>query len=84
MENNEQGKSKLIMGLVCLFLLIGVGGGGYWWYLSTKYVSTDDARIGGTIVSVSAKIPGRIIEVLVKEGEQVNQEDLLISFEIDE
>ncbi len=72
MENNEQGsKSKLIIGLTCLFLLIGVGGGGYWWYLSTKYVSTDDARIGGTIVSVSAKIPGRIIEVLVKEGEQV-------------
>lgn len=64
-------KSKLIIGLVIIFLLIGIGGGGYWWYLSTKYVSTDDARINGTIVSVSAKSPGRIIEVLVKEREQV-------------
>lgn len=64
-------KSTFIIGLLVVFLLIGIGGGGYWWYLSTKYVSTDDARVSGTIVSVSAKIPGRITEVLVKEGEQV-------------
>lgn len=70
-QDPSSGKSKLIVRLLIVFLLIGIAGGGWWWYLSTKYVSTDDARIGGTIVSVSAKIPGRIIEVLVKEGEQV-------------
>lgn len=70
-KDNNSSKSKLIIGLLMIFLLIGVGGGSWWWYLTTKYVSTDDARISGTIVSVSAKIPGRIIEVLVKEGEQV-------------
>jgi len=67
----KSNKSKLIIGLAIVFLLIGIGGGGYWWYLTTKYVSTDDARISGTIVSVSAKMPGRITEVLVKEGDQV-------------
>lgn len=73
MQGNEKNnkRQKLIMVLLFFFLAIGAAGGGYWWYLSTKYVSTDDARISGTIVSVSAKIPGRIIEVLVKEGEQV-------------
>ncbi|WP_378954081.1 HlyD family secretion protein [Pelosinus sp. sgz500959] len=70
-QDQNGGKSKIIVGLLIFFLLIGIAGGGWWWYQSTKYVSTDDARIGGTIVSVSAKIPGRIIEVLVKEGEQV-------------
>ena len=70
-KDNNGSQSKLIIGLLIVFLLIGVGGGGFWWYMTTKYVSTDDARISGTIVSVSAKIPGRIIEVLVKEGEQV-------------
>lgn len=70
-KDNGGSKSKLIIGLLMIFLLIGIGGGGWWWYLTTKYVSTDDARISGTIVSVSAKIPGRIIEVLAKEGEQV-------------
>lgn len=75
MENvvkEESGKkSKVVLGALIIFLLVGIAGGGYWWFLSTKYVSTDDARISGNIVSVSAKIPGRIIEVLVKEGEQV-------------
>lgn len=72
-ENDGNKRRKLIMVLLIVFLLVGAAGGGYWWYLSTKYVSTDDARISGTIVSVSAKIPGRIIEVLVKEGEQVKR-----------
>lgn len=69
----EEGKKnpKIIMLLLFFFLFVGILGGGYWYYLSTKYVSTDDARIGGTIVSVGAKIPGRITEVFVKEGEQV-------------
>ena len=70
-EKDNNKKQKFIMGLLFFFLVVGILGGGYWYYLSTKYVSTDDARISGTIVSVSAKIPGRITEVLVKEGEQV-------------
>lgn len=70
-QEQNGGKSKVIVSLLMIFLLIGIVGGGWWWYLSTKYVSTDDARIGGTIVSISAKIPGRVTEVLVKEGEQV-------------
>lgn len=74
MEDNAKSngkKPKVVIGVLFFFLLIGIAGGSWWWYLSTKYVSTDDARISGTIVSASAKIPGRITEVLVKEGEQV-------------
>jgi len=70
-DNSKGGKSKFIVGLLIIFLLIGVSGGGYWWYLTTKYVSTDDARISGTIVTVSSKNSGKITEVLVKEGDQV-------------
>jgi membrane fusion protein (multidrug efflux system) len=57
--------------MAILFIVGAIGGGGWWWYKSSQYISTDDARIDGTIVSVSGKIPGRIIEVLVKEGDQV-------------
>ncbi len=70
-EQKGQGKQKLILGLLVALLAIGGAGGGWWWYMNTKYVSTDDARIAGTIVSVSAKIPGKVTEVLVKEGDQV-------------
>ena len=70
-------KEKTIMGVAAAFLVIGMAGGGWWWYLSALLVNTDDARITGTIVSVSPKIPGRISEVLVKEGEQVKAGQLI-------
>lgn len=69
-NQNPQGK-KVVVGLLAAFAIAGAIGAGFWWYHFSKYVSTDDARIGGTIVTVSAKIPGRIAEVLVKEGDRV-------------
>lgn len=69
--NKANGKQKMILLLFILLSVVGAAGGGWWWYMNTKYVSTDDARIAGTIVSVSAKIPGKVTDVLVKEGDQV-------------
>lgn len=72
MEQNQKPRGKkVIISLLAAFFVAGAIGGGVWWYYFSKFVSTDDARIGGTIVTVSAKIPGRIAEVLVKEGDQV-------------
>jgi len=76
-EQSNERKRPLIIGIAILFLLGGIGGGGWWWYQSSKYVSTDDSRIDGTIVSVSAKIPGKITEVLVKEGDQIRRGQMI-------
>jgi len=70
-ENKETKNKALIIGIAILFIVGAMGGGGWWWYKSSKYINTDDARIDGTIVSVSGKIPGRVIAVLAKEGDQV-------------
>lgn len=70
-ESNREKRKPLIIGAAILFLLGGIGGGSWWWYQASRYVSTDDSRIDGTIVSVSAKIPGKITEVLVKEGDKI-------------
>lgn len=56
----------LVGGVVCL--------GALWWYwMRLHYVSTDDARIGGTIQVASSKIPGRVIELLADEGDEVTE-----------
>lgn len=74
---NNGGKQRMIAGILIFFLAVGLAGGGWWWYQTTKYISTDDARVSGTIVSVSAKLPGRVSEVLVKEGQQVQAGQVL-------
>ena len=67
-----------LMLIVPLLLLIG---GGYYWLASGGSVSTDDAAIKQDIVSVSAQVNGPIVEVAVRNGQQVKQGDLL--FRID-
>lgn len=70
-------KSPLVFRLLILFVVAGIAGGGWWWYQTMRYVSTDDARIAGTMINVSAKLPGRVVEVLVKEGDTVKAGQIL-------
>lgn len=63
---------KQSMWLLTGVLLVGVVvGGGWWWWRSQAVVATDDARVKGTIVHLSAKVAGRVDKVLVKEGDKV-------------
>jgi multidrug resistance efflux pump len=76
-DNGTGKKQKIILGLLTAFLAFGALCGGYYWYYTTKYVSTDDARISGTIVSISSKVSGKVAKILVAEGDQVKAGQLL-------
>lgn len=58
-----------------------VAGGGGWWLLGGGSVSTDNAYVQMDKVSVAAEVGGRIIEVAVRDGQQVSRGQLL--FRID-
>ncbi len=45
--------------------------GGYVWWRARHTVTTDDAYVDGTVAPVSAKVAGQVIEVLVRDNEQV-------------
>lgn len=57
--------------IIALLAAVLVAGGLWWWIRSSRIVSTDDARVKGTIVAVSAKVNGRVEKVLVNEGDSV-------------
>lgn len=61
-------KMQILIGGAVILLSLG---GGWWWVKASSLVSTDDARVKGTIVSVGSKVPGRLDQVLVKEGDHV-------------
>jgi membrane fusion protein (multidrug efflux system) len=71
MEENTGKKQKIFTNIFCVLIIAGIIGGGYWWYYDSHYITTDDARITGTIVSIGAKIPGRVIRLEVEEGDVV-------------
>ncbi len=77
-------KPRLRLGRLFLMLsvpLVLVVVGWFYWQGQQGKVSTDNAYVKQDMVAVSAEVGGRIVEVLVAEGDQVAAGDLL--FRID-
>src|ERR1700691_4844354 len=51
---------------------------GLWYYLASgRYVSTDDSSIQAAQVTISANVPGRVIELDVHDNQSVHRGDVL-------
>ncbi len=63
----------LMLGGVAAALLLGL-----WYYLATgRYVSTDDSSVQAAQGAVSANVPGRVIELDVRDNQIVHRGDAL-------
>lgn len=56
--------------------------GGWYWVTSSRYETTDNAYVQQNVINVSPEVSGRIVEVNVKENQQVKAGDPL--FRIDD
>lgn len=67
-------KNKKILYLVLALMVLSLAVvTSFYWYNSTHYVDTEDARVDGSIVKVSPQISGRISEMNVAEGDNVKE-----------
>jgi multidrug resistance efflux pump len=71
--------------LLAIVLLVLAGGyfGVQWWLYTLHHVSTDDARVKGTLITVSTEVAGRLMRILVEEGQQVQKGDVLAQIQPD-
>jgi membrane fusion protein, multidrug efflux system len=67
--------------LLVVLPLVALVGGGAFYLNGGRYVTTDDAYVGAQKVLITPDISGKIEKVVVKEGQQVKEGDVL--FEID-
>ena len=63
---------------VAVVLIAGAVWGVPAWLHYRSHVSTDDAYVEGTVSTVSAKVPGHIVELLVEDNQQVKRGALLL------
>ena len=76
-EHRLARKRVFFAGLVILFSLGLVFGGGYWWFYLRGRVSTDDAYVMAHVASVSSRIDGTVSEVLVDNNDPVRKGQVL-------
>jgi multidrug resistance efflux pump len=82
-EKEEQtlDKRKIARILIGIVIAAILGVVGYYGYENYFYVSTDDAIITGDIYRVAPKITGKIEKVNVEEGDQVQENQVLMEQE---
>lgn len=71
-------RKLLIVVIVLLFITLSMGCFGISWYLdSTKYVTTEDARVWSDTVAVSSKIAGKLKTLSIKQGDVVKKDRVI-------
>ena len=66
---------------IALAVLAAIAYGGWAWVDSRHRVSTDDAHVEGTVVTVSARVPGPVARVHVRDNEDVRAGQLLVEID---
>jgi membrane fusion protein (multidrug efflux system) len=79
--SNKSRKKILLLFLVIAALGLGIYFGLPWLIFRWHYVSTDDAQVKANLISLSAKVPGRMVRLLVDEGDSVQAGQILIELE---
>lgn len=70
-------RKPLIIGILAATVVIMAGIGIYYWFNSTFFVSTDDARVAADLVKVSPQTTGRILELDIEEGDSLIKDQII-------
>lgn len=85
-DAQESTSKRWFVLLPVIILAVVVGGyfGVKWWLYSLSHVSTDDARVKGTLITVSSQVPGRLLSVPVEQGQRIKKSDVIARIQRDE
>ncbi len=71
-------RKKGFMGLAAAIVLAGVGYGSYWYFVASRYVTTDNAYTAVELAEVTPAVGGIVKSVNVVDTQQVKQGDVLV------
>jgi len=71
------GPKGILIILAVIVAVVSIAYGGRWFFWRLTHATTDAAYVKADIVNVAAEVPGKVIEVLVKEGDTVKKGQLL-------
>jgi membrane fusion protein, multidrug efflux system len=82
-EEQAAKKKKMILVFGAILVLV-LGGGIYWWIQAAGVIATEDARVKGTIVTISSRASARVSQIMTDEGDKVRAGQVLIKLDRNE
>jgi len=79
-EGNNKRK-KVLLGITGLFVLAGLGWAGYYKLVLSKEEQTDNAYVGGNLVTLSSQVTGNVNEIRADETQMVQAGAPLITLD---
>ena len=77
-NQEKKGKGKLILVLILtLALAVGAGTGIYFVWQGASYLTTDNARVTTTLISITPPVPGTLERFTIYEGRYVEENEIL-------
>lgn len=71
-------KPKNLIYLIVIVMIVAFASiGGYYWYKNANFVSTEDAKVMGDLVSVGPQVSGKLLELSIEEGDAVVKDQIL-------
>jgi membrane fusion protein (multidrug efflux system) len=74
----------VVLPLIAIVVVVGGYFGVQWWIYALHHVSTDDARVKGTLITVSSQVAGRLLRVTIEDGQRIKRGELLAQVQPDE
>jgi len=82
--NTKRGQARrLVVALGLVVLLVGAVWSARWLYFRFTHVTTDAAYVKAEMAEVAPEVAGRVLQVLVEEGQLVTQGQVLVLLERD-
>src|SRR5450830_1741143 len=78
---NNQKRKKLFAILGGVILIAAVSYGTYWYFISSRYVSTDNAYTNAEIFQITPAVNGIVADVKVVDTQYVKQGDVLVEID---
>ncbi|WP_232802398.1 HlyD family secretion protein [Alloalcanivorax mobilis] len=80
--NGNNGKRKrILLVLAVLVVVIALGYALYWFTWGRYHISTDDAYVGGNVISVSPQVGGTVVSINAEDTDLVHAGDTLVTLD---